>query len=434
MSWARPNLARLNHILIPTTKEERDRLRSTRFARIFVAPLGRAWLALSDEGRGLLGVAFVASIVGLDVLHGQNHLLWSLAFALIVASLLVRPLLRLPDVRLEVEGPARVEAGGVARFRVTLINEGERDHEALRLRRPFLPWDGSWVDGEGDVCDLPGGARRAVTQRARFVARGPHHLDAFAVSALVPLGLAVGPARESRGTRFVVVPRIARVARVDLPERMRHQAGGVALASLAGESMELVGLRPYRNGDRIRDLHARSWARVGQPMVREYQQEYFARFAVVLQAGPASVREEVLEAAVSLCAGVLARLARGEALIDLHRPAVRERALTIGRSLGGIDQALDDLAEVAPGDGFDPARAAAALHDQLDAVSALLLVTTQWDDAHRRFVAEIESCGVPCRALQVLDDGAPPLAEPRVRGIPRSAVERACEGALELEL
>ena len=128
------NLARLNHILIPTTKDERDRFRNSRFSRVFVAPLGRAWFALSDEGRGLLGLSLLASIVGLDVLHGQNHLLWSLSFALIVASLLVRPLFGLAGVRLEVEGPDRVEAGGVARFRVTLRNEGARDHQSLRVR------------------------------------------------------------------------------------------------------------------------------------------------------------------------------------------------------------------------------------------------------------------------------------------------------------
>jgi uncharacterized protein (DUF58 family) len=430
------NLARLNHILIPTTKEERDRLRDTRFARIFLAPVARAWVALSDEGRGLLGLSLLASLVGLDVLHGQNHLLWAGAFSLLVASLLVRPFFPLRGVRLEVDGPARVEAGGVARFRVSLINESRRRHRALRVRRPFLPWDGSWLGGASTLPELPAGARRAVTVRARFVARGHHHIDSFAAAALVPLGLAVGPARESRGTRFVVVPRIAKVARIDLPERMRHQPGGIALASHTGESMELVGVRPFRDGDRIRDLHARRSARFGMPMVREFQQEYFSRFGVVLDPGTESVHESDLEAAVSLCAGVLAHWSSGDALVDFDLLRVGERPLTVGRSLGGIDQALDALAEVEPGRDLAVATVLARMRPRLETLSALVLITTQWDDAHRQILAGIEHAGVPCLAVVVGEGPSMQVEEATatLRHVSREMLNRACEGQAEIVL
>jgi len=428
------NFARLNHILIPTTKEERDRLRATRVSRILLAPIARAWFALSDEGRGLVGLSLLASIVGLDVLHGQNHLLWAAAFSLIVASLMVRPIFGLPGVRLEVDGPARVEAGGVARFRVSVINDGVRPHRALRVRRPFLPWDGSWLGGESTLSELPAGARRAVTVRARFVARGHHHIDSFAAAALVPLGLTLGPARESRGTRFVVVPRIAPLARIDLPERMRHQPGGVALASHTGESMELLGVRPYRDGDRIRDLHARSSARFGEPMVREYQQEYFSRFAVVLDPGPEGVHEDDLEAAVSLCAGVLAHWSAGEALVDFEGIGGAERPLTLGRSLGGLDQALDALADVQPAAGLDPLAAVARLRPRLEALSALVLVTTRWDEPHRHLIEAVKRAGVPCLAAVVGPEVDAPAAGAEVRRISRVVVQRACAGRGKIAL
>src|SRR5262249_59829460 len=98
------------------------------------------------------------------------------------------------------------------------------------------------------------------------------------------------------GCRFLVVPKLARVEHVSTPLGRRYQPGGVALASKTGESMELIGVRPYRAGDVVRDLHAKSSARLGFPVVREYVQEYFTRIGVVLDTDRTISTPEQLEA------------------------------------------------------------------------------------------------------------------------------------------
>ena len=70
--------------------------------------------------------------------------------------------------------------------------------------------------------------------------------------ALVPLGLTAGKAVWSRGVKFLVLPKIANVVRMTAAMGRRHQPGGVALASKTGESMDLLGVRPYRPGDPVR--------------------------------------------------------------------------------------------------------------------------------------------------------------------------------------
>lgn len=435
------NYARLNHILIPSTKEARDRFRRGRFARLVVGPLARTWFSLTDEGRGLLAFSMAASLVGLDVVHGQNHLLWAFCFSLIVASIVARPLLRLRDVRLDVEGPARVTVGATARFRVRIRNEGRTACSSLRLKLPFLPWDGTWSGSARGVASLAAGDQTRLEATARFVERGHHHIDPFAVAALVPLGLATGASIESRGTRFVVVPRIARVSHLVLPDRPRHQHGGVLLASHTGESTELAGLRAWRDGDRIRDLHARSWARLGEPVVREYQQEYFSRVAVVVDLDAAGSGERTFEAIVSLTAGIVEHLIRGESLIDLVSTAVPSgsspiaRPLTLGRSLGGFDQGLDRLAELQPGHAFDPEATFAALRDCLDRVGAVVWVTRVWDRARVDLARRMEETGAGFRAFRVADgaeSGA--VTDPRVRSVTASQVEAACDGKAGLSL
>ena len=82
-----------------------------------------------------------------------------------------------------------------------------------------------------------------LTLTATFSHRGEHHLDPFRVGAVVPFGLAQGPSAHSPGSRFVVVPRVARVERVATPLGQRHQPGGVARMLQMGESMDLRELR-----------------------------------------------------------------------------------------------------------------------------------------------------------------------------------------------
>jgi hypothetical protein len=47
-------------------------------------------------------------------------------------------------VSIDVLAPRRVTVGEELRFRVVLKNAGERDLFAVRVRGPFLPWDGRW--------------------------------------------------------------------------------------------------------------------------------------------------------------------------------------------------------------------------------------------------------------------------------------------------
>lgn len=54
------------------------------------------------------------------------------------------------------------------------------------------------------------------------------------------------------------------------------------LSSSTGDAIEFVGTRDYREGDPPRNIHWRSWARRGAPVVKEYQEEYFCRIALIL--------------------------------------------------------------------------------------------------------------------------------------------------------
>ncbi len=266
--------------------------------------------------------------------------------------------------------------------------------------------DGEWVTMRKTVAELPPGATRRVPLTATFSARGEHHLGTLDVGALVPGGIAVGPRRQTTDCRFLVLPRVAPVRSLALPLSQRYQPGGVALASKTGESMDILGVRPYRPGDPVRDLHARTWARAGEPMVRQYQQEYFSRVGVVLDTDAGVSTESQREAAISLAAGVAAALTRSEALIDLLVVGDRVHPLTLGRSLGHLEQALDLLSVVRPGPTLDGGALTRRLAPYLSRLSAVVLIALAWDEPRQTLEASIRLAGTGCRTLLV----APPSA------------------------
>ena len=81
------NFARLNHVLVPQTKDKRDQLRGGAGARFIYKSLG--WLLrLSDEGRVALVFWLIAGAVSLNVGITQFYYLWSAVTGLLVGSIL----------------------------------------------------------------------------------------------------------------------------------------------------------------------------------------------------------------------------------------------------------------------------------------------------------------------------------------------------------
>src|SRR5436309_13793519 len=98
---------------------------------------------------------------------------------------------------------------------------------------------------------------------------------------------------------------------------MKYQEGGVAMASNIGRSEEFVSLREYRSGDPYRHIHWRSWAKVGKPIVKEFEDEFFVRHALVLDTFIDDPQADVFEEAISVASSFACALESKESLLDL---------------------------------------------------------------------------------------------------------------------
>lgn len=419
-------LARLNHLFVPAARRDRERLRRGRVGRR-VLRLSGLFARLSREGRALSSMASVSLLFGADLSRSESHVLVLATLSLVVAALAFSRGYRLSGVSARLVAPQRVALGDEINIEIEIQNDGPRDRHQLRAEPPLLPWDGAFSELPADIERLPRGEKRRVVARARFSARGAHHLDPFRVAALVPLGIAQGAYLETPGASFMVVPKVARVTHVGAPFGRRYQPGGVAGASRTGDATDLAGVRPYRAGDPLRDLHARSWARHGEPMVRQYQEEYFTRIGVVVDTDVARASAAHLEAALSLTAGIVARLCRGEALVDVLVTGEHAERLSLGRNLASLERALDILGAAQESREFAGERLLGQLAPHLGRLSSVVLVALGWDAARAAFVSALEERGVAVVVFVVGDEGE---RSPRVTRIALAAIT----GGQELSL
>ncbi|MFH0911595.1 MAG: DUF58 domain-containing protein [Planctomycetota bacterium] len=185
--------------------------------------------------------------------------------------------------------------------------------------------------------------------------------------------------------------------------------GGLRLISNIGESEEFIGNREYHPGDRMRNIHHASWARLGFPVVREFQEEYLCRIALVVDTYLPRLfrrRSSDFEAAVSLSAAVAEILSRREHVVDLFAAGPVIYYFQAGRSLAYLDDILDVLAciEACTDDPFD--RLAPLIAEKLGQISIVIFVLLDWDEPRERFVRSIRDLGVEVKVL-VVHEGAP---------------------------
>lgn len=360
---------------------------------------------LTRSGRYVVTGAIATGIAGSLPDHMVGSFAFSFFASLIVLSLAISLLTR-PRVGVTRSAPQRAMAGSAVPMTIRVTSESKRTlydigaYEYRTPRRvkvtPEAMYVGELEPGATATFEYELTAKR----RGAYLLRGPSAVSAF------PFGLTHAKRFNRQQHRLMVYPSFKPLRRIAMPMGQRYQPGGIALASKIGESMEFIGNRDYQPGDRVRDLHPRSWARVGKPIVRQYQEEYLTRVAMMVDTFVPRFHGRVLEANLSLAAAVGDYMARQEYIVDLFAAGPQLYHFQAGRSLGYLDDILDILAclersrtdpFIAIGPEF-----AKQVH-QTSAVVALLLT---WNDDRRALLDQIAGQGVAVKSILVTDDDA----------------------------
>ncbi len=252
---------------------------------------------------------------------------------------------------------------------------------------------------------LPAGGTAEARLEIFTHRRGILQFAGVTVARPDPLGLFRSFIAVAAPATVLILPRRYPLPPIALPGALRYQEGGVALAANVGRSEEFVALRDYRHGDPLRHIHWRSWAKVGKPIVKEFEDEFFVRHALVLDTFDEEPNSEVLEEAVSVAASFACTILTQESLLDLLFVGNQSYCFTAGRGLAHADQMLEILASVknCADKKFETLEHLVLNH--IAAVSGCICVLQRWDDARQHFVKKLRALGVPLLVLLVLPAG-----------------------------
>lgn len=136
--------------------------------------------------------------------------------------------------------------------------------------------------------------------------RGAYPLNKVAVNVPEIMGLMQWPFPYQGSAELLVHPRPIKVGEFPF---LTSGACGMVFAPLLMPSltrgMNFVGVREYREGDALRDLHHKAFARYGRPFTKEFETERGAGAILVLDtAAPTFTERQHLETAIRLTAGI----------------------------------------------------------------------------------------------------------------------------------
>jgi uncharacterized protein (DUF58 family) len=389
----------------------------------------------TPAGLAVLAATVLAMGLGVDT---DNNVVYQ-AFTLLLSLLLVAVLFawpfrpRLSATRLL---PRFGTAGSSIRYQVRVQNLGGERQTGLTLfdnladsRPTFREWKAAQMDEERQTRSFRVSQQRrmnpfktASVKNAPLAPVAPHQevevdLEVVPLKRGVlrftgitfarpdPLGLFRALAKRPLPQTILILPRRYAVPPIALPGAMKYQEGGVAMASNVGQSEDFVSLRDYRHGDPLRHIHWRTWARVGKPVVKEFEDEFFVRHALVLDTFGDYLQVDVFEEAVSVAASFACTITTQESLLDLLFVGSQSFCFTAGRGLAHADQMLEILAAVQACRDQPFQTLEHLVIDHIGAVSGCVCVLVSWDEQRQRFVEKLLRLGIPLLVLVIVPPG-----------------------------
>ena len=361
---------------------------------------------LTPAGRFLF-ISILFSSAGLATVMIPVYQVFCVLFASYVVIWLANLIFR-PKLDVSGELPSRVTAGESVEAEFRLTNTSWRPAYDVMLWVFGLPASIRLGPIDRVIMRLGPGQSGTLPLELRPQRRGVFQLPELRPHSTFPFNLMrSGSTRHPLGS-LIVLPHFHPLMHIDVPVGMKYQPGGVALSSHIGESPEYIGNRDYIPGEPARRLDFRSWARLARPVVREYQEEYYCRIALVLDTWMPDGREPrdgfpQLEAAVSLSASVADALSATEHLIDIFAAGPELYVFRAGRQLAHFDNVLEILAgvDVCETDPFETI--APAVADELGSITTAVCVFLDWDSSREHLARTIIESGCQLKLIIVRD-------------------------------
>ena len=389
-------------------------------------------------GRLLSGVLVSGAILGIDISQTLAYQLAALAFALLATSLVLTMRWR-PNIEVRRVLPAMITATRSTHYWLEITNHGQRleselllqdqlDDPPLALQQFKALRASHHALGANNWFDRAIGFPRwvALRRRQRGAELALTRLPPIAPGATVRVKLeltalrrgwlrfvglrvfcpdALGLCRARRpillADKLLALPRRHPMPGLRLTSARRHQTGGASLAHAVGDSQEFAALRDYAPGDPRRHIHWRSFAKTGALIVKQYQDEYFDRHALVIDTY-LSDTPACFEAVIEVAASIVGSTRPRDSILDLIIAGTDVLELLVRQGRGDGQRALTYLAEATAVVGDDFAQVTAHMRSRIGRLASVILVLGRDDAARRALLDELRAHALPTLCLVVV--------------------------------
>jgi uncharacterized protein (DUF58 family) len=426
-----------------------ERLISFVFKCIYIIPY---WLKshLTKAGWLISGGLAVSALIGLDTNQAMAYQIFTFLAAILIIStaagfffnprIIARRILpRFGTVGESLLYRITVENGGSRRQDDLVILDDREDRDpaaqtsttdpiqtrkAQSLTGIFLSYRQRMMSGEKQhafkevpLPALPPGGVLEIPVEIMPRRRGPMRLSGLTIARNDPLGLYRSLFIVPLSQSVLILPKRYPLPPIQLPGTRRYQPGGVSLAQSVGDSEEFTSLRDYRPGDPLRRIHWRAWARTGKPIVKEYQDEYFVRHALILDTFQADETSLIFEEAVSIAASFASSILTQESLLDLMFIGTEAYCFTSGRGISHADRMLEILASVIPCQDKAFETLPPLVMNRASMLSGCICILLVWDDQRKYFIQQLKALRIPLLALVITQNKSALSLEPELADI-----------------
>lgn len=235
--------------------------------------------------------------------------------------------------------------------------------------------------------------------------RGVIHLDDLRVMLPDPFGLFQRCRKVKTPTStLTVLPKRFALPPIELPGGSAFRVSGEANTNTIGTSGEFVGLRDYRPGDPLKQIHWKSWARMGKPIVKELEDTFYPRYGLIVDTLSRNRSDIQFEECISVAASFAASIDTSSSLLDLMFIKNEAHRVTAGRGIERTEKLLEILAAVSPERQENYEELARLVLRHRDDLTSCLIVLNGWDETRAKFLKTLASQGVACVPLIIGKD------------------------------
>ena len=248
---------------------------------------------------GLIGGALLLFFAGTNIQSGWLFVLSSLLLGATVGGTLF-PLSMVRRLRVERHAPPEAFVGDKVPVDLIVENRARGTRLSVVIRDPHVAPTVAFVSA------IRAGEQVSIRTVRVATRRGVVEAAPVEIASTAPFGVAEARRTVEASGRIVIFPRVVPLDGLRLFEGAADRSSLLGSGTQRGDGQEFIGVRDYRHGDSLRNVHWPSTARRGTLVVKEMELERPGSLLIIVDTWGDGGRGET---ALDLCCTVAASVA-----------------------------------------------------------------------------------------------------------------------------